>query len=176
MLGPGPPVSTPTARSALAPPPAPAWRARQLRRWVVIPDLRYERPHNSHLPPDVVLGIFGRLRVCCPRCIPLPVHPRPGCARPHFSIRRGGGIPALGRPRRDCRPRPARPEPAYGLRLPAYRLMRLGAATKAGANTRDTMAISLSRMLRLGPEVSLKGSPTTSPSTAALWASEPLPP
>ena len=45
-----------------------------------------------------------------------------------------------------------------------------------GANTRDTMAINFKRMFKDGPEVSLKGSPTTSPSTAALWASEPLPP
>ena len=30
--------------------------------------------------------------------------------------------------------------------------------------------------LRAGPAVSLKGSPTVSPMTAALWASEPLPP
>ena len=32
------------------------------------------------------------------------------------------------------------------------------------------------RMFRDGPEVSLKGSPTVSPTTAALWHSEPLPP
>ena len=38
------------------------------------------------------------------------------------------------------------------------------------------MVISLIRMLIDGPEVSLKGSPTVSPTTAALWASEPLPP
>ena len=31
-------------------------------------------------------------------------------------------------------------------------------------------------MLSDGPEVSLKGSPTVSPTTAALWGSEPLPP
>ena len=31
-------------------------------------------------------------------------------------------------------------------------------------------------MLIDGPEVSLKGSPTVSPTTAALWQSEPLPP
>ena len=30
--------------------------------------------------------------------------------------------------------------------------------------------------LRAGPAVSLKGSPTVSAMTAALWASEPLPP
>ena len=49
-----------------------------------------------------------------------------------------------------------------------YRLMSGRTATKAGAKTSDTIAISLSRMFRLGPEVSLNGSPTTSPSTAAL--------
>ena len=37
-----------------------------------------------------------------------------------------------------------------------------------GANTRDTTVISLIRMLMEGPEVSLKGSPTVSPTTAAL--------
>ena len=36
--------------------------------------------------------------------------------------------------------------------------------------------ISLSRMFREGPEVSLNGSPTVSPTTAALCASEPFPP
>ena len=38
------------------------------------------------------------------------------------------------------------------------------------------MLMSFTRMLRLGPLVSLKGSPTVSPTTAALWASLPLPP
>ena len=47
---------------------------------------------------------------------------------------------------------------------------------KSGANTRDTTVISLIRMLMEGPEVSLKGSPTVSPTTADLWAEEPLPP
>ena len=36
--------------------------------------------------------------------------------------------------------------------------------------------MSLMRMFSEGPEVSLKGSPTVSPTTAALWALEPLPP
>ena len=45
-----------------------------------------------------------------------------------------------------------------------------------GANTKDTMAISFSRMFSDGPEVSLNGSPTMSPSTAALCASVPFPP
>ena len=40
----------------------------------------------------------------------------------------------------------------------------------------DTVEQSLMRILREGPEVSLKGSPTVSPMTAALWHSEPLPP
>ena len=39
-----------------------------------------------------------------------------------------------------------------------------------------TMVISLIRMLRLGPAVSLNGSPTVSPITAALCGSEPFPP
>ena len=40
-------------------------------------------------------------------------------------------------------------------------------AEKMEANTRDTTVISLIRMLMEGPEVSLKGSPTVSPTTAA---------
>ena len=37
-----------------------------------------------------------------------------------------------------------------------------------GANTNDTIVISLIRMLIDGPDVSLNGSPTVSPTTAAL--------
>jgi hypothetical protein len=40
--------------------------------------------------------------------------------------------------------------------------------------TREMIAISLMRMFRAGPEVSLRGSPTVSPTTAALWMSLPL--
>ena len=40
--------------------------------------------------------------------------------------------------------------------------------------TMATMDISLTRMLRLGPDVSLKGSPTVSPTTVALCTSLPL--
>ena len=47
---------------------------------------------------------------------------------------------------------------------------------KIGAKTSDTMAISLIKMLSEGPAVSLKGSPTVSPTTAAACASVPLPP
>ena len=43
-------------------------------------------------------------------------------------------------------------------------------------NTMDTVDTKLIRMFREGPEVSLKGSPTVSPMTAALCCSEPLPP
>ena len=42
------------------------------------------------------------------------------------------------------------------------------------AMTNATTEMSLSRMLREGPEVSLKGSPTVSPTTAALCGADPL--
>lgn len=42
------------------------------------------------------------------------------------------------------------------------------------ANTRDKMAINLIRMFKAGPEVSFNGSPTVSPTTAALWMSVPF--
>jgi hypothetical protein len=44
------------------------------------------------------------------------------------------------------------------------------------AITTETMVISLIRILSEGPDVSLKGSPTVSPTTPAWWASLPLPP
>lgn len=44
-----------------------------------------------------------------------------------------------------------------------------------GANTSDTIVINLIRILMDGPDVSLKGSPTVSPTTAALCASLPFP-
>lgn len=47
---------------------------------------------------------------------------------------------------------------------------------KKGANTRDSTAMSLMRMLSDGPEVSLSGSPMVSPMTAALCGSDPLGP
>lgn len=40
--------------------------------------------------------------------------------------------------------------------------------------TNDKMAINLIKILRLGPEVSLSGSPTVSPITAALCISVPF--
>ena len=53
---------------------------------------------------------------------------------------------------------------------------RARANQSSGAITRLTMAITLIRMFIEGPEVSLKGSPTVSPTTVAVWVSEPLPP
>ena len=45
-----------------------------------------------------------------------------------------------------------------------------------GKKTRLTMDMSFIKILRDGPEVSLHGSPTVSPTIAALWASLPFPP
>lgn len=45
-----------------------------------------------------------------------------------------------------------------------------------GANTEATSDITVIIVFSEGPAVSLKGSPTVSPITAALWASEPFPP
>src|SRR5690606_16434797 len=45
-----------------------------------------------------------------------------------------------------------------------------------GTKTKLKIAMSFIRMLSEGPDVSLNGSPTVSPTTAALCASEPLPP
>lgn len=47
---------------------------------------------------------------------------------------------------------------------------------KKGANTSDSTAMSLIRMLSDGPDVSFSGSPIVSPITAALWGSDPLGP
>jgi len=46
----------------------------------------------------------------------------------------------------------------------------------SGAITKATIDITLIRMFIDGPEVSLSGSPTVSPTTVARWASEFLPP
>ena len=45
---------------------------------------------------------------------------------------------------------------------------------KIGAITRPIKQVSFIKIFIEGPEVSLNGSPTVSPVTAALWASEPL--
>lgn len=52
---------------------------------------------------------------------------------------------------------------------------RQGAYATIGASTKATIDSSLIRMFIEGPVVSLKGSPTVSPMTAAAWASPPLP-
>ena len=46
---------------------------------------------------------------------------------------------------------------------------------KSGASTSVIVASSFTRTWSDGPAVSLKGSPTVSPTTAAAWASVPLP-
>ena len=48
--------------------------------------------------------------------------------------------------------------------------------TVTPAVTIATMLISLIKIFKLGPAVSLNGSPTVSPIIAALCASEPIPP
>ena len=42
------------------------------------------------------------------------------------------------------------------------------------ANIKEMIAINFTKMLSAGPEVSFNGSPTVSPTTAALWISEPF--
>lgn len=39
---------------------------------------------------------------------------------------------------------------------------------------RDNIAISFIKIFNAGPEVSFKGSPTVSPTTAALWIYDPF--
>ena len=47
---------------------------------------------------------------------------------------------------------------------------------KSGAITKLTIAITLIRIFIDGPEVSLNGSPTVSPTTVAACVSDPFPP
>ena len=57
-----------------------------------------------------------------------------------------------------------------------HRNQKMCQATVSPAMTMLTIDINLMRILRLGPDVSLNGSPTVSPTMVALWQSEPLPP
>lgn len=52
--------------------------------------------------------------------------------------------------------------------------MNLNHFEKYLQKTNDNIAISLIKILRLGPDVSFNGSPTVSPITAALWIYEPF--
>lgn len=54
---------------------------------------------------------------------------------------------------------------AFDIKIPPY-------SAKKVPNTKLVMADNLIKMLIDGPLVSLSGSPTVSPTTAALWASE----
>jgi hypothetical protein len=53
-------------------------------------------------------------------------------------------------------------------------LTRKAVLQKNSQKTNERMAISLIKILREGPEVSFKGSPTVSPMTAALCSSDPF--
>ena len=77
------------------------------------------------------------------------------------------GTPKQNRPEESCSSAVARVAEDPGLYRP-YR--------KSGASTSVIVASSLIRTCSEGPAVSLKGSPTVSPTTAALCASERLPP
>ena len=61
--------------------------------------------------------------------------------------------------------------PEGGMNISYYQLLyqpKMLHATVSPARTTETIDISLIRMLRAGPEVSLNGSPTVSPTTDAL--------
>src|ERR687894_110590 len=60
--------------------------------------------------------------------------------------------------------------------LPAESTLMSDRLMIAGRISSDTRFITLMSGLSAGPAVSLNGSPTVSPITAAMWASEPLPP
>jgi len=45
-------------------------------------------------------------------------------------------------------------------------------SAKNDPKMRETIADNLIKMLREGPDVSFNGSPTVSPTTAALWGSD----
>ena len=110
-----------------------------------------------------------------------PVRRRRNHVRGPYSL--GVRYPASGRPRngpkrsdRSNRKNRLGLEAGFSKRsLRATRYSRC-TATVTPATTIATMLMSLMRMFRLGPDVSLNGSPTVSPMTAALWAGEPLPP
>ena len=50
----------------------------------------------------------------------------------------------------------------------------MGELSNVLQNTSDIIAISLIKILRLGPLVSFNGSPTVSPTTADLWIYDPF--
>jgi hypothetical protein len=60
-----------------------------------------------------------------------------------------------------------------GEQLARHGMDEMAEARSGPANTTETIEISLIRMLSDGPEVSLNGSPTVSPTTVALWSSSP---
>lgn len=83
-------------------------------------------------------------------------------ARRQFASREGLGRAGL----RTAAGRRARGRIQCGPQVSSA-VLALVCARKKGASTSDSTAMSLMRMLREGPEVSLSGSPTVSPMTAA---------
>ena len=59
---------------------------------------------------------------------------------------------------------------------PAWRDPDREGPARAASSSSATMLVILIIGFTAGPAVSLYGSPTVSPVTAALWASDPLPP
>jgi hypothetical protein len=54
------------------------------------------------------------------------------------------------------------------------RQVKYAVLTKNDAKTKDKIAINLIKIFKDGPEVSFNGSPTVSPTTAALCSSDPF--
>ena len=73
-----------------------------------------------------------------------------------------------GSPRAVCQLYPASLRLWFSSTDSNQREVKKGYKMNIGAKTTDTIAISFRRMLRAGPAVSLNGSPTVSPVTAAL--------
>jgi hypothetical protein len=103
------------------------------------------------------------------------------CTAPWYASGRAGG--SVG----DChqRPQPDAIEEVNAHLPDSHLKADLDVAASPPHNIHDTMRgakitavidISLIRMFRLGPDVSLNGSPTVSPMTAALCGSERFPP
>src|SRR5205823_6926888 len=130
-------------------------------------------------------------RAPVPGCESDPVLQQPASAGPGLRGPRGGALPRPGRAgrasaREQSRGSRGRQRAATGVRGHRRSAARGEAAREHRTGPRDRMnngaitsVIVLSSLIStwmLGPAVSLNGSPTVSPITAALWAGDPLPP
>src|SRR6478735_5612802 len=139
-----------------------AHRARVAGRSLAVPR-DSDRAIRTSKPSDPAAGLLS-LRVCRRSC-------RQPSARPPPGIRR------IGRAMFVVLRRSPVTFPAAGAAGNVDR--RLGQddiLTSSGTSSSATMLMILISGLTAGPAVSLYGSPTVSPVTAALCASEPLPP